>query len=129
MRLAAVGVVAAAVAAAGLGQLRWRGGARPVGAAEPARGEPQAAALLFGGRLDLNTATEADLVALPGIGPTRAARIVAERARRGGRFEDVDDLLDVPGIGPGTLARLRDQVTVSPPSTTRRDGAPAPGTP
>jgi competence ComEA-like helix-hairpin-helix protein len=77
---------------------------------------PAAAGLLWGGRLDLNVATADDLTALPGIGPVRAARIVAARAARGGRFARVDDLLDVPGIGRATLARLREHVTIGPPT-------------
>jgi competence ComEA-like helix-hairpin-helix protein len=75
-------------------------------------GAPAAAALLWNGRLDLNRAGAEDLAALPGIGPVRAARIVAARAARGGRFASVDDLLDVPGIGAVTLARLRPHVRV-----------------
>ena len=64
------------------------------------------------GPLDLNTATEADLDGLPGIGPTTAKAIVAERTRRGGRFSSVDDLLEVRGIGPAKLDELRPLVTV-----------------
>ncbi len=64
------------------------------------------------GPLDLNTATEADLDALPGIGPATAKAIVEERSRRGGRFASVDDLLSVRGIGPAKLDQLRPLVTV-----------------
>ena len=64
------------------------------------------------GPVDLNTATEADLDALPGIGPTTAKAIVDERSRRGGRFSSVDDLLQVRGIGPAKLDQLRPLVTV-----------------
>jgi competence ComEA-like helix-hairpin-helix protein len=56
--------------------------------------------------IDLNTADAASLTGLPGIGPVRAAAIVAERQRRG-RFRDVADLLHVRGIGPVTVDRLR----------------------
>ena len=66
----------------------------------PARGDPAPPVV------DLNRATEAELTALPGIGPALAARIVAERRRRG-RFTEVDELLEVRGIGPATLERLR----------------------
>lgn len=61
--------------------------------------------------LDLNLATPAELERLPGIGPALAARVVAERIRRG-RFRSVDDLLAVPGIGPRTLERIRPLVAV-----------------
>lgn len=60
--------------------------------------------------VDLNTADSAALVALPGIGPALAGRILAHRRR--GRFQRVDELLEVRGIGPATLERLRPRVRV-----------------
>lgn len=60
--------------------------------------------------VDLNTADSARLVALPGIGPALAARIVARR--RVERFRRVEELTEVQGIGPATLERLRAAVTV-----------------
>ena len=57
-------------------------------------------------RLDLDSASVADLDRLPGIGPVLAARIVEHR-RVHGRFHHVDELLLVPGIGPRLLERLR----------------------
>ncbi len=51
------------------------------------------------GTLDLNRATEADLDALPGIGPSKAKAILAHRDKIGG-FRRVEQLLDVKGIGP-----------------------------
>ena len=61
--------------------------------------------------VNLNTADAAQLETLPGIGPTLAAAIIAERDRRGG-FTSVDDLRAVHGIGPGRFAELQPQVTV-----------------
>ncbi|APE33733.1 competence protein ComEA [Nocardia mangyaensis] len=60
-------------------------------------------------RVDLNTANEAELDALPGVGPVTAKAILAWRATNG-RFTDVAQLGDVDGIGPARLARLRDLV-------------------
>lgn len=60
--------------------------------------------------LDLNTATEADLDRLPGIGPVLAARIVAHRTAHG-PFRTAEDLLAVPGIGPKLFERLGPRVT------------------
>jgi competence protein ComEA len=62
------------------------------------------------GKVDLNTATEAQLDALPGIGPSTASKIVNDRTSNG-PFRTVDDLMRVPGIGPGKLDALRDLVT------------------
>ncbi len=61
--------------------------------------------------VDLNRATEADLLRLPGIGPTKARAIVAYRQARG-PFASVAELVQVPGIGPATLAGLADLVVV-----------------
>ncbi len=63
--------------------------------------------------IDLNTATAAELEALPRVGPATAARIVAWREEHG-PFRRVEDLLEVPGIGPATLERLRPYVRVGP---------------
>jgi len=61
--------------------------------------------------VNLNQATAADLVALPGIGPVMAQRIIDHRQANGG-FDSVDQLQDVTGIGPATAAKLADLVTV-----------------
>jgi len=61
--------------------------------------------------VDLNTATVAQLDALPGVGPVIAGRIVAWR-QENGRFTSVDDLSEVQGIGDATMARLRPLVRV-----------------
>lgn len=65
------------------------------------------------GRLDLNRASADELESLPGVGPKMAARILAERAKRG-RFKNARDLGRVKGIGPKTLAKLLPAVTVTP---------------
>ncbi|MCW2578413.1 MAG: Competence protein ComEA-like protein with helix-hairpin-helix repeat region [Blastococcus sp.] len=64
-----------------------------------------------GGLVDLNTATETELDALPGIGPVLAQRIVDHRSREGA-FRSVDQLDDVPGIGPAIAAELAALVRV-----------------
>jgi competence protein ComEA len=61
--------------------------------------------------LDLNTATQADLEELPGVGPVTAGQILAWRDAHG-RFSRVDELLEVSGIGERTLERLEPLVTV-----------------
>ncbi|MFC9435625.1 helix-hairpin-helix domain-containing protein [Nocardia sp. NPDC057030] len=63
------------------------------------------------GRVDLNTATESELEALPGIGPVMAKAIITWRTAHG-RFTDVTQLGQVDGIGPARLARLRELVKV-----------------
>ena len=63
--------------------------------------------------IDINTAGADELVALPGIGPVTAARIIEDRQNRG-PYRRVDDLLRVKGIGPKKLARIRPHVRVGP---------------
>ena len=63
------------------------------------------------GPVNINTAGADELDALPGVGPSTAAAIIARRQERG-PFQSVDDLADVRGIGPAKLAALRDLVTV-----------------
>jgi competence protein ComEA len=75
--------------------------------------------LLLGHPLELNTATAADLEALPGIGPRTASAVLADRDARG-PYATVEELMRVRGIGPGTLRRLRPLLRVSP-----APGAPA----
>lgn len=58
------------------------------------------------GRIDPNRATAGELERLPGIGPSLAARIIADRTSRGA-FAAPEALLRVPGIGPKTLERIR----------------------
>lgn len=63
--------------------------------------------------VDINTAGIEELIALPGIGPATAARIIEERQTRG-PYRRIDDLMRVKGIGPKKLARLRPHVRVAP---------------
>lgn len=63
-------------------------------------------------RIDLNSADEARLDLLPGIGPSLARRIVENR-RRFGFFDSIDNLQRVSGIGPRTIERFRPYAVVS----------------
>lgn len=63
------------------------------------------------GKLNLNTASAAELETLPGVGPVLAERIVTWRTEHG-QFATVDALDAVAGIGAKLLAGLRDSVTV-----------------
>ena len=71
----------------------------------PTKGAPTAQLI------NLNTATVEQLDTLPGVGPVRAAAIVAWR-NANGKFTSVDQLGEVDGIGPGRLEKLRPLVRV-----------------
>jgi len=62
-------------------------------------------------KVNLNTATLAELDTLPRIGPTMAQRILDYRDAQG-RFGSIDDLRNVTGIGDKTFAALQDLITV-----------------
>lgn len=63
------------------------------------------------GRVNVNTATQAELEMLPGIGAALAKRIIDYRTQQG-PFRSVNDLDKVNGIGPRTVERLRPLVSV-----------------
>ncbi|WP_068159647.1 ComEA family DNA-binding protein [Rhodococcus phenolicus] len=85
--------------------------ASSVSSAGTGAGSPAPAAESGAGPVNLNTADEAALDALPGVGPVTAAAIIAWRDENG-PFTDVEQLGEVDGIGPARLARLRTVVTV-----------------
>lgn len=64
-----------------------------------------------GGKVNLNRATAAELDALPGVGPSTAEKIVADREANG-PFRTVEDLKRVSGIGDKKFADLADLVCV-----------------
>jgi competence protein ComEA len=61
------------------------------------------------GPVHLNSATLADLDALPGVGPVTAQKILDYRQQHGA-FGSVDELDAIPGIGPKRMDQLRDLV-------------------
>lgn len=64
-----------------------------------------------GALVNINTADQALLETLPGVGPVTATSIIAWRTDNAG-FSSVSELLEVDGIGDATLARLTPLVTV-----------------
>lgn len=75
------------------------GGAAGPGAAGPAA------------KIDLNTASAAQLDTLPGVGPVTAQHIVDWRSRNG-RFARVEQLREIDGIGERRFQQLRELVTI-----------------
>ncbi len=64
------------------------------------------------GRININTAPEAQLCEIPGIGATRAAAIAAYRQEHGG-FSSIEEIMNVSGIKEGTYAKIKDRITVN----------------
>jgi competence protein ComEA len=61
--------------------------------------------------VNINTATAAELEALPEIGPATAQDILAYR-QENGDFASIEAIMDVPGIGEATFNALRELITV-----------------
>lgn len=74
---------------------------------EPAPAPAPAAAPSAGGKVNINTATSAELQTLPGIGPTKATAIIDDRTANG-PFSSCSDLSRVTGIGPATISSIGD---------------------
>lgn len=70
--------------------------------------------------VDINTASQAELESLNGIGPAKAQAIIEYRKKSGG-FKTVDELDQVPGIGQSTLDNLKKDVSVSGKKTVNAD--------
>jgi competence protein ComEA len=76
------------------------------------------------GVINLNTAAPDVLGLLPGIGPAKAAQIVAYRKRR--PFRTVDELVRIKGIGRKMVRAMRVHLAVAGPTTARATvGGPA----
>ena len=91
LRILAIAATVIAVASAGLWLYRDARGI--VGNLGPAEGSL---------RVNINTATQEELESVPGIGPTRAAAIIAGRP-----WSSVDDLERLTGVGPRQIEELR----------------------
>ena len=72
------------------------------------------AALLFSvsawAAVDINTATQSELEAVKGIGPTKAKAIVEHR-QKNGAFKNLDALAEVKGFGKASVAKLKGELT------------------
>ena len=94
-------------------------GAPPPSVAQtPHSGSAKAAATA--GVVNINTASAAELEALPGVGAKTAARIVEYR-QKNGPFKKIEELMNVRGVGEKNFLKLKPQITV----TAKAEGAAA----
>ena len=63
--------------------------------------------------INLNTATVAQLEALPGVG-TRTAQLIVEHRQKNGGFKKIEELMNIKGIGEKSFLKLKPLVTVGP---------------
>ena len=83
-----------------------------VPAAQDKAKEKPARASAAAGTVNLNTATQAQLETLPGIGASAAKRIIEYRQKNGG-FKKVEELMNVKGIGEKSFLKLKQHITVA----------------
>lgn len=93
--------------------------AAPVGRAFSAILPQQSSTQAAAPALNLNTATQADLEKLPGVGPAMAKQILDYRQKNNG-FKKVEELMNIKGIGEKSFLKLKPLVTVAPPKTQER---------
>ena len=72
--------------------------------------------------VNLNTATAADLQALPGVGAATARLIIEHREKNGG-FKKIEELMNIKGIGEKSFLKLKPMVTVASQKAERQDDA------
>jgi len=65
------------------------------------------------GRININTASKAELEALPAIGAAIAQRIIDDRTANG-PYKQIEDLARVRGVSARTVEQLRERITVAP---------------
>jgi len=65
----------------------------------------------FSIKVSINESDEDDLVALPGIGPSTAGKIIKYREEFG-KFNSIDELMNVKGIGPKTFEKLKEFIDI-----------------
>jgi len=62
-------------------------------------------------KININTASEEDLIKIPGIGPEFASRIIEYRQTQG-PFSDIEDLKKVKGIGEKKFEAIKEFITL-----------------
>jgi competence protein ComEA len=61
--------------------------------------------------INLNTATQAELESLTGIGASTAKKIIDYR-KQNGKFKSIEEIKNVSGIGDAKYAAIKDDITV-----------------
>ena len=68
------------------------------------------------GKVNINTATEAQIALLPGLGPKLATEVVTYRTNNGG-FKTIEDIKKVSGVGDKKFEKIKDYVVLEGETT------------
>ena len=90
------------------------------GAASQAKAAGAKTAAAVSTPININTASAAQLEALPGIGARTAQAIVDHRQKNGG-FKKIEELMNVKGIGEKSFLKLKPMVTVTADKAEKAD--------
>ncbi|WP_274365537.1 ComEA family DNA-binding protein [Paenibacillus thermotolerans] len=94
-----------------------------VGAAESTEIAPEAvnvkAITVNESLININTASAAELDTLQGIGPSKAAAIIAYREENG-PFDSIEAVMNVKGIGEKMFAKIKDRITTGSPAPDKK---------
>ena len=101
-----------------LGALKIAGvmASAPVLAQDKPAAKPAKTAAAPAGPVNLNTATQAQLETLPGIGAAAAKRIIEYREKNG-KFTKIEQLMNVKGIGEKSFLKLKPMITIGAAAT------------
>ena len=69
--------------------------------------------------VNINTATQSELEAIKGLGPTKAQSIIAYREANG-NFKSVDDLDKVKGFGKASIEKIKGDLSVGADSAKKK---------
>ena len=83
----------------------------PSAAVSESSGSQSAQSGITNGKVNLNLAGSATLQTIPGIGPSKADRIIDYR-NTNGRFRKIEDIMNITGIGEKTFESIKDYITV-----------------
>lgn len=86
-------------------------GAQTTAAPKPPKAKATKTVAALSGPVNLNTATVAQLDALPGMGKSTAQRIVEYR-QKNGSFKKIEELMNVKGVGEKSFLKLKPLITV-----------------
>ena len=74
---------------------------------DPPTRSSDTASVEAGGKININTASQAEIETLPGIGPSKAQGIIENRP-----YSSLEDIKRVPGIAEGIFKNIKDSITV-----------------
>lgn len=95
----------------GLGLMAALALASAASAAQKEESEKSGKKVVAATTVNINTASAAELEALPGVGARTAQRIVDYR-QKNGAFKKIEELMNVQGIGEKGFLKIKDRLTV-----------------